>query len=66
MRGKTHIEDTKNGTIIVIDEIPYLVNKSSLVSKIGELVINKRIEGISDMRDESSKNIIRIAIYLKS
>jgi len=66
MRGKTHIEETKSGNIIVIDEIPYSVNKSSLVSKIGELVIDKRIEGISDMRDESSKNTIRIAIYLKS
>ncbi len=66
MRGKTHIEEQKHGNIIVIDEIPYLVNKSSLVSKIGELVVDKKIEGISDMRDESSKNKIRIAIYLKS
>ncbi len=66
MRGKTHVEETKHGNIIVIDEIPYLVNKSSLVSKIGELVVDKKIEGISDMRDESSKNKIRIAIYLKS
>ena len=66
MRGKTHIEETKSGKIIVIDEIPYSVNKSTLVSKIGELVIDKRIEGVSDMRDESSKNIIRIAIYLRS
>ena len=66
MRGKTHIEEDKHGNIIIIDEIPYLVNKSSLVSKIGELVVDKKIEGISDMRDESSKNKIRIAIYLKS
>ena len=65
MRGKTHIEEDKHGNIVVIDEIPYLVNKSSLVSKIGELVVDKKIEGISDMRDESSKNKIRIAIYLK-
>ncbi len=66
MRGKTHVEESKHGNIIVIDEIPYLVNKSSLVAKIGELVVDKKIEGISDMRDESSKNKIRIAIYLKS
>ncbi len=66
MRGKTHIEESKHGNIIVIDEIPYLVNKSSLVSKIGELVVDKKIEWISDMRDESSKNKIRIAIYLKN
>lgn len=66
MRGKVHLEESKSWTIIVIDEIPYSVNKSSLVSKIGELVIDKRIEGVSDMRDESSKNIIRIAIYLRS
>jgi len=66
MRGKTHIEENKHGNILVIDEIPYVVNKSTLVSKIGELVVDKKIEGISDMRDESSKNKIRIALYLKS
>lgn len=65
MRGKTHVEENKHGNIIVIDEIPYLVNKSTLVSKIWELVVDKKIEGISDMRDESSKNKIRIAIYLR-
>lgn len=66
MRGKAHVEEDKHGSLIVIDEIPYLVNKSLLVSKIGELVVDKKIEGVSDMRDESSKNKIRIAIYLKS
>jgi len=66
MRGKTHIEENKHGNMIIIDEIPYLVNKSSLVAKIGELVVDKKLEGISDMRDESSKNKIRIAIYLKA
>ncbi|HCB52011.1 TPA: hypothetical protein DEP21_05635 [Patescibacteria group bacterium] len=64
-RGKTHVEDGKHGTILVIDEIPYAVNKSTLVSKIGELVVDKKIEGVSDIRDESSKNIIRIAIYIR-
>ena len=66
MRGKAHIEEDKHGSIIIIDEIPYLVNKSLLVSKISELVIDKKLEGISDLRDESSKNKIKIAIYLKS
>ncbi len=66
MRGKTHVEEDKSGNIIIIDEIPYLVNKSSLVAKIGELVVDKKIEGVTDMRDESSKNKIRIAIYLKA
>lgn len=51
--------------MIVVDEIPYLVNKANLVSKIGELVVDKKIEGINDIRDESNKNKIRIAIYLK-
>jgi len=44
MRGRTHEENTKNGNAIVIDEIPYLVNKSTLVAKIGELVVDKKIE----------------------
>ena len=65
MRGKTHIEQSKNGDIIVIDEIPYQVNKSNLVEKIGELVIDKKIDGITDIRDESAKNIIRVALSLR-
>ena len=64
-RGKTHVENGKHGNVLVIDEIPYVVNKSTLVSKIGELVVDKKIDGVTDIRDESSKNIIRIAIYLK-
>lgn len=67
VRGKTHLETGKNGNVIIIDEIPYVVNKANLVAKIGELVVDKKIEGVSDIRDESSsKNPIRIAIYLKS
>ncbi len=66
VRGKTHVEHDKHGSILIIDEIPYLVNKSTLVAKIGELVVDKKIEWVTDIRDESSKNIIRIAIYLKS
>jgi len=44
VRGKTHIEEQKGGKIIVIDEIPFQVNKSTLVSKIGELVVDKKLE----------------------
>lgn len=51
--------------MIVIDEIPYFVNKSSLVAKIGELVVDKKIDGISDIRDESNKNKNRIVLYLR-
>jgi len=64
-RGKTHVENGKHGNVLVIEEIPYMVNKSTLVSKIGELVVDKKIDWVTDIRDESSKNIIRIAIYLK-
>ena len=64
-RGKTHVENGKHGGVLVIDEIPYVVNKSTLVAKIGELVVDKRIDWVTDIRDESSKNIIRIAIYLR-
>ncbi len=65
VRGKTHIEQSKTGDIIVIDEIPYQVNKSTLVEKIGELVVDKKIDGITDIRDESAKNIIRVALSLR-
>ncbi|MCF7834606.1 DNA topoisomerase 4 subunit A [Candidatus Gracilibacteria bacterium] len=65
MRGTTHTEDHHGAEAIIIDEIPYLVNKATLVSKIGELVVDKKIDGIVDIRDESNKNIIRIAIYLR-
>jgi len=66
VRWKTHVENDKHWTVLIIDEIPYLVNKSTLVAKIWELVVDKRIEWVTDIRDESSKNIIRIAIYIKS
>lgn len=65
VRGKTHTEVYEDTHVIVIDEIPYLVNKSSLVAKIGELVVDKKIEGITDIRDESNKNSNRIVIYLR-
>lgn len=68
MRGKTHIETIgKNSEreAIIIDEIPYQVNKAKLVEKIGELVRDKVLEGISDLRDESDKSGMRVVIELK-
>ena len=68
IRARTHFEDLdKGGTrqSIIIDELPYQVNKANLLIKIGELVREKRIEGISDLRDESDKSGMRVAIELK-
>ena len=68
MRGKAHFEPVgKNGEreAIVIDEIPYQVNKARLCEKIGELVRDKSIEGISELRDESDKSGMRVVIELK-
>lgn len=65
-RAKASIQETKSGKfIIVVTEIPYQVNKSSLISKIADLVKDKRIEGISDLRDESNREGIRVVIELK-
>ena len=65
-RAKTDIEQmTANRSRIVVTEIPYMVNKAKLVEKIAELVHEKRLEGISDIRDESDRNGMRIAIELK-
>ena len=65
MRARTHLEDFGNGrTRIVIDEIPYMVNKRSLYERMHELWRDKKLEGISEMRDESTRQI-RIAIDLK-
>ncbi|MDQ7989188.1 MAG: DNA gyrase subunit A [Candidatus Dactylopiibacterium sp.] len=67
MRARTHFEDMERGNrqAIIVDEIPYQVNKKSLIEKIAELVNEKRIEGISDLRDESDKSGMRIVIELK-
>lgn len=65
-RGKAHFEETKEKKqIIVIDELPYQVNKAKLVERIAELVKEKRIEGISDLRDESDKQGVRVVVELK-
>ncbi len=66
MRAKTDIEETKNGQFrILVTEIPYQVNKATLLEKIAELVNEKKIEGIRDLRDESNKDGIRVVIELK-
>lgn len=65
-RAKTEIVEDKVGQFrIIVTEIPYLVNKSTLIERIAELVTDKKIEGIRDLRDESNKEGIRIVIELK-
>jgi len=67
LRAKWHTEEGKRGgAMLIIDELPYQVNKSTLVSKIADLVRNKEVEDISWLRDESNKEGIRVAIGLKS
>ena len=67
MRAKTHFEDLEKGNrqAIVVDAIPYQVNKKTLQERIAELVNDKKIEGISDIRDESDKDGMRLVIELK-
>ncbi|WP_394964568.1 DNA topoisomerase (ATP-hydrolyzing) subunit A [uncultured Helicobacter sp.] len=65
VRAKTHIEHTKTKEVIVIDEVPYQVNKAKLVEQISELAKEKVIEGISEVRDESDREGIRVVIELK-
>lgn len=65
IRAKTHIEKTKTKDIIVIDEIPYQVNKARLVEQIAELAKEKVIEGIAEVRDESDRDGIRVVVELK-
>ena len=67
MRARCHIEDMEKGSrqAIIIDELPYQVNKANLLIKIGEMVREKRLEGISEIRDESDKSGMRAVIELK-
>ncbi len=67
MRARCHFEDLDKGSrkSIIIDELPYQVNKANLLIKIGELVRDKKLEGISDLRDESDKSGMRAVIELK-
>src|SRR5437868_7196172 len=67
IRARTHVEDIGKGErqAIIVDEIPYQVNKANLLIRMGELVREKRLEGISDLRDESDKSGMRVVIELK-
>ncbi|HEY3432698.1 MAG TPA: DNA gyrase subunit A [Rhodocyclaceae bacterium] len=66
MRARTHIEDLPNGKqCIIVDELPYQVNKRTLLEKIAELVNEKKVEGISHLQDESDKSGMRVVIELK-
>src|SRR5690606_40110862 len=67
MRANTHFEDMDRGgrQAIVVDELPYQVNKKTLQERMAELVNEKKIEGISDIRDESDKDGMRLVIELK-
>ncbi|QFR42913.1 DNA gyrase subunit A [Sulfurimonas sp. CVO] len=65
VRAKTHIEKKGNRDVIVIDELPYQVNKARLIESIANLVKDKMIEGVSEIRDESDREGIRVVIELK-
>lgn len=65
VRAKVHIEKTKTKDVIVVDEVPYQVNKAKLVEQISELAKEKIIDGISEVRDESDREGIRVVIELK-
>ncbi|MEL7453732.1 MAG: DNA gyrase subunit A, partial [Pseudomonadota bacterium] len=66
MRAKTEIEENKSGReMIVVTEVPYQTNKAAMVQKIAELVREKRVEGIADLRDESDRHGIRVVIEVK-
>ncbi len=67
MRARTHFEDLEKGNrqSIIVDELPYQVNKKTLLEKIAELVNDKKVEGISEIRDESDKSGMRVVIELK-
>jgi DNA gyrase subunit A len=65
MRGKAEIEEVNGREQIIVTEIPYQVNKAEMIKKIAELVNDKKIEGISDLRDESDRNGMRIVFEIK-
>jgi DNA gyrase subunit A len=66
VRAKTSIEEDKSGkTSLIIDEIPYMVNKAKMLERIAEMVKEKKIDGISEIRDESDKDGLRVVIEVK-
>jgi DNA gyrase subunit A len=65
LQGKGHVEEEKNYATYIIDELPYQVNKAELIKKIADLAKEKKLDGITDIRDESDRNGIRVVIELK-
>lgn len=65
LRSRTHFEENNGRTSIIVDEIPYMINKTNLIKSINQLCKDKRIEGISYLRDESDKDGMRIVLELK-
>lgn len=65
LRGRTEIVEENNHTRIIVSEIPYMVNKARMLANIGDLIRDKRIDGISFVRDESDRNGMRIVVELK-
>lgn len=65
LRSRTHFEEIKGRNAIIVDEIPYMINKTNLLKSINQLCRDKRIEGVYDLRDESDKEGMRIVIELK-
>ncbi len=65
LRSRTHFEEVKGRNAIIVDEIPYMLNKTNLLKSINQLCKEKRIDGIYDLRDESDKDGMRIVIELK-
>ncbi|MBU0615005.1 MAG: DNA gyrase subunit A, partial [Nanoarchaeota archaeon] len=66
VRAKTHVEEHKNHNRIIVDETPYMVNKAEMIKEMADLVHDKKIDGISDLRDESDREGMRVVIELKS
>ena len=65
IRSKTHLEEVRGRTAIVVDEVPYQVNKAKMVERIAEVVREKKVEGIADLRDESDRQGVRVVIEVK-
>ncbi len=65
VRGRTRIEEVRGRQAIVVTEIPYLVNKAKMVERIAEVVREKKVEGVADLRDESDRHGVRVVIELK-
>src|SRR5918995_1529180 len=65
LRSKTHFEEVRGRTAIIVDEVPYQVNKAKMVERIAEVVREKRVEGIAEVRDESDRHGIRVVVEVK-